>query len=148
MWTAIAATCVTSSMFLTALAPNLLAAELVRKAVGVDLSWMQWFLAFAPVGVVLLLAVPLLTYGPLSARGEAGRGSAVWAAQEIHNSGTYALPEEHAVLLTGDGHTNTAPTSRMINHFGSHLQRLASCMRDGGGIPYFAYRPRVHAMHG
>ncbi|MET0508275.1 MAG: class I SAM-dependent methyltransferase [Burkholderiaceae bacterium] len=54
---------------------------------------------------------------------------------------TYALPEEHGVLLTGDGHMNTAPSSRMINHFGSHLQRVASCMRDGGGIPYSAYRP-------
>ena len=31
MWVAIAATCVTSSMFLTVLAPNLLAVELVQK---------------------------------------------------------------------------------------------------------------------
>lgn len=31
MWTALAVTCVTSSMFLTALAPNLLAIELARK---------------------------------------------------------------------------------------------------------------------
>lgn len=54
---------------------------------------------------------------------------------------TYSLPEEHAVLLTGDAHTNTAPTSRMINHFGTHLQRLAACFRDGGGISYSAYRP-------
>jgi len=54
---------------------------------------------------------------------------------------TYALPEEHAVLLTGNGHTNVAPTSRMINHFGTHLQRLTSCFREGGGISYSAYRP-------
>src|SRR5438105_1489504 len=38
MWVAIAATCVTSSMFLTALAPNLLAVELVRKTVNVELT--------------------------------------------------------------------------------------------------------------
>jgi L-tartrate/succinate antiporter len=62
MWTAIASTCVTSSMFLTALAPNVLAAELVRRTVHVDLGWMQWFLGFLPVGVVLLLTTPLLTY--------------------------------------------------------------------------------------
>ena len=54
---------------------------------------------------------------------------------------TYSLPEEHALLLTGDAHTNIAPTSRMINHFGTHLQRLTACFRDGGGIPYSAYRP-------
>jgi ubiquinone/menaquinone biosynthesis C-methylase UbiE len=53
----------------------------------------------------------------------------------------YRLPEEHAALLTGNAHTNSAPTSRMINHFGSHLQRLVGCFRDGGGIEYSAYRP-------
>jgi L-tartrate/succinate antiporter len=62
MWTAIASTCVTSSMFLTALAPNVLAAELVRRTVHVDLGWMQWFLGFLPVGLVLLLTTPLLAY--------------------------------------------------------------------------------------
>ena len=50
MWVAIAATCVTSSLFLTALAPNLLAIELVRKTANVELAWMDWFIAFAPVG--------------------------------------------------------------------------------------------------
>lgn len=53
----------------------------------------------------------------------------------------YQLPEEHAALLTGNTHTNAAPTSRLINHFGSHLQRLVGCFRDGGGIAYAAYRP-------
>src|ERR1700754_1939643 len=57
MWTAIAPTCVTSSMFLTALAPNLLAIEMARKAANVELTWMRWFTAFAPAGIVLLLAV-------------------------------------------------------------------------------------------
>jgi ubiquinone/menaquinone biosynthesis C-methylase UbiE len=31
--------------------------------------------------------------------------------------------------------------SRMINHFGTHLPKLAACFREGGGIPYSAYRP-------
>ena len=59
-WVAIAATCVTSSMFLTGLAPNLLAVELVSKTAKVNFSWMEWFSAFAPAGIILLLAVPLL----------------------------------------------------------------------------------------
>jgi len=53
----------------------------------------------------------------------------------------YSLPEEHAALLTGDSAQNTAPISRIINHFGTHLPRLTACFRDGGGIPYSAYRP-------
>jgi L-tartrate/succinate antiporter len=87
MWTAIATTCVTSSMFLTALAPNLLAVELTRKTVNVELSWMQWFLAFAPAGILLLLAVPLLTY--LLYPPEVKQGSEVpaWAAQELQKMG-------------------------------------------------------------
>src|SRR5208282_5186277 len=56
MWVAIAATCVTSSLFLTALAPNLLAIELVKQTANIEFDWLQWFFAFAPVGIVLLLA--------------------------------------------------------------------------------------------
>lgn len=53
----------------------------------------------------------------------------------------YSLPEEHAALLTGDSPQNTAPMSRIIDHFGTHLPRLTACFREGGGIPYSAYRP-------
>jgi ubiquinone/menaquinone biosynthesis C-methylase UbiE len=53
----------------------------------------------------------------------------------------YELPEEHAALLTGETAQNAAPMSRMINHFGTHLPKLAACFRAGGGIPYSAYRP-------
>ena len=93
MWTAIATTCVTSSMFLTALAPNLLAAELVRKTVQVDLDWMQWFLAFAPAGVVLLLAVPLLTYILYPPEVKQGTEVPAWAAQELHTMGPLSRRE-------------------------------------------------------
>ncbi|WRE63143.1 DASS family sodium-coupled anion symporter [Helicobacter pylori] len=62
MWVALASTCITSSMFLTALAPNPLAMEIAAK-MGVDeISWFSWFLAFLPCGVVLILLVPLLAY--------------------------------------------------------------------------------------
>jgi ubiquinone/menaquinone biosynthesis C-methylase UbiE len=53
----------------------------------------------------------------------------------------YALPEEHAMLLTGNGAQNASPMSRMLNHFGTHLPKLMACFREGGGIPYAAYRP-------
>lgn len=42
MWTAIATTCVTSSLFLTGLAPNLLALTLVQKTANVSISWTEW----------------------------------------------------------------------------------------------------------
>ncbi|CAJ0996514.1 L-tartrate/succinate antiporter [Sodalis praecaptivus] len=62
MWVAITATCITSSMFLSALAPNLLALALVKNLVGITISWGTWFFAFLPLGILLLLTLPLLAY--------------------------------------------------------------------------------------
>lgn len=62
MWVAITAACITSSMFLSALAPNLLALALVKSIVGINISWGTWFIAFLPLGVLLILTMPLLAY--------------------------------------------------------------------------------------
>ena len=62
MWTAFATTAVTSSLFLTALAPNAAALSIAKKIVNVDVGWSQWFFGFAPLGILLLLVVPLLSY--------------------------------------------------------------------------------------
>ena len=87
MWTAIAVTCVTSSMFITALAPNLLAIELISKTAKVTFSWTEWFMAFAPVGILLLLAVPLLTYVLYPPTVKSGDEVPNWAAGELKKMG-------------------------------------------------------------
>lgn len=87
MWTAIATTCVTSSMFLTALAPNLLAVELARKSANVEIGWMRWFLGFAPAGILMLLAVPLLTYVLYPPEVKEGKEVPAWAAKELTEMG-------------------------------------------------------------
>jgi len=53
----------------------------------------------------------------------------------------YELPEEHAALLTGHTAQNLSPHAKMLEHFGTHLTRIKACFREGGGIPYSAYRP-------
>jgi L-tartrate/succinate antiporter len=93
MCTAIATTCVTSSMFLTPLASNLLAAEIIRKTVYVDLSWMQWFMAIATTGVLLLLAVPLLSYVLYPPKVKQGSEVPAWAAQELKEMGPLSRRE-------------------------------------------------------
>jgi L-tartrate/succinate antiporter len=93
MWTALATTCVTSSLSLTALAPNLLALELTRKAVNIDITWMQWFTAFLPVGIILLLAVPLLTYMLYPPEVKQGKEVPAWAAQELARMGRLSWQE-------------------------------------------------------
>src|SRR5947199_5964840 len=59
MWTAFATTAVTSSLFLTALAPNAAALVIAKKTAGVDMSWSQWLAGMAPLGLVMILLVPV-----------------------------------------------------------------------------------------
>jgi L-tartrate/succinate antiporter len=99
MWVAIAATCVTSSMFLTGLAPNLLAIELVKKTANVEFTWMQWFIAFAPVGVLLLIAIPLLTYWLYPPEIKEGQEVPVWAGQELAKLGKISGKEVALAVL-------------------------------------------------
>ncbi|HVP69206.1 MAG TPA: anion permease [Anaeromyxobacteraceae bacterium] len=93
MWTAFAATCITSSMFLTALAPNLLAVELVRKIAGVEISWADWFLGFIPVGALLLLSLPLVTYVLYPPEVKEGREVQAWAREELARMGAMTVRE-------------------------------------------------------
>jgi L-tartrate/succinate antiporter len=93
MWVALAATCVTSSMFLTALAPNLLAVELVRKTAQVEFTWTQWFIAFAPVGILLLALVPLLAYWLYPPQVKEGAEVPAWAASELRKMGPLSTRE-------------------------------------------------------
>ncbi len=99
MWVAIASTCVTSSMFLTALAPNLLAVELVTKTAKITLSWTQWFVAFAPVGISLLLLIPLITYWVYPPEIKSGDEVPKWAAGELGRMGSLSSREITLAVL-------------------------------------------------
>lgn len=93
MWVALAATCVTSSMFLTGLAPNLLALELVNKTAKVTFTWTQWFTAFAPVGILLLALIPLLAYWIFPPEVKQGEEVPKWAAEELTKMGGFTRNE-------------------------------------------------------
>jgi L-tartrate/succinate antiporter len=93
MWVAIAATCVTSSMFLTALAPNLLAAELVKKVAKIEIDWGDWFVAFAPVGIVLIAMIPLITYWIYPPEVKESAEVPAWAANELEKMGPLSQRE-------------------------------------------------------
>ena len=99
MWVAFAATCVTSSMFVTALAPNVLAVELVRKAVGVEIAWTDWFMGFVPVGALLLALVPWLVYRIYPPEVCASREVPQWAARELEALGGITRQEWVMALL-------------------------------------------------
>jgi L-tartrate/succinate antiporter len=93
MWTAFATTAVTSSLFLTALAPNAAALSIAKKTVDVDVTWSQWLMGFAPLGVLLMLLVPLLSY--LICRPEVKRSPEIvrWASNELKAMGPLSRNE-------------------------------------------------------
>jgi citrate:succinate antiporter/L-tartrate/succinate antiporter len=93
MWTAFAATAVTSSMFITALVPNAAALALAKQAIGIDVSWSRFFLGFAPAGVLLLLAVPLLAYAMCRPSIEQGGTTVEWARTELQRMGSMSRTE-------------------------------------------------------
>ncbi len=99
MWVAIATVSVTSSLFLTGLAPNLLAIELVRKATRIEISWADWFLAFAPVGLLLLALVPVLTYWLYPPEVREGDEVPAWAARELEAMGSLSRKEAALAVL-------------------------------------------------
>lgn len=98
MWTALAATSVTSSMFLTALAPNVLAVELIRAATQVEITWLRWFIGFAPAGLFLLLVLPLLVFLLYPPDVRTGTQAVGWAVAELNKIGPMARSE---YLLAG-----------------------------------------------
>jgi L-tartrate/succinate antiporter len=101
MWVAIASACVTSSLFMTALAPNVLAVELVRKTVQVDLHWLQWLFAALPACLLLLALVPLLTYWLEQPSVKGGSEVPAWAAAELASLGPLTRKEVLLLVYVG-----------------------------------------------
>jgi L-tartrate/succinate antiporter len=98
VWVALASTCVTSSMFLTGLATNVLALSIMKQN-GLSIDWVQWFKAFAPVGIILLLAVPLLTYLIYPPTSKTSEEAPRWAAGELDKLGPLSRKEITMGLL-------------------------------------------------
>ncbi|MBI5303053.1 MAG: DASS family sodium-coupled anion symporter [Chloroflexi bacterium] len=93
MWTALAATCVTSSMFITALAPNAAALAIVKTTTKLDINWVQWFQGFLPIGVILLALVPVLVYFIYPPEIKSSKEIPVWAGKELDKMGPITSKE-------------------------------------------------------
>lgn len=93
MWVSLASTCVTSSMFFTGLAPNLLAMETATKSGVEPISWFGWFMAFLPVGIILFIATPILTYIFYPPTQKGSPDAQQWASDELKKVGAMSLKE-------------------------------------------------------
>lgn len=92
-WVGLASTCVTSSMFLTALAPNLLAVDLIAQNTGHTIEWGQWASVMVPVMIPLFLLTPWLAYVLYPPTQKTSPEAPAWAAQELKNMGSITAKE-------------------------------------------------------
>jgi L-tartrate/succinate antiporter len=99
MWTGLAASTVTSSIFSTAGAPNLLALALVRKTANIDISWFDWFVGFLPAGLILFVSLPYLIYKIYPPEIKTSKEIPPWAAQELRQMGKITPRENGLALL-------------------------------------------------
>lgn len=99
MWTAFATTCLTSSMFLTGLAPNLLALSLVKQTAKIDITWTEWFLGMLPVGALLFVFLPLLVYVIYPPEVKSSPDVPLWAGNELKKMGRISSKEIAMALL-------------------------------------------------
>ena len=92
-WVAIATTCVTSSMFLTALAPNLLAVDLIAKSSGHVITWAEWASVMLPLMIPLFLLTPWLTYVIYPPTQKKSPEAPAWATEELKTLGAITFKE-------------------------------------------------------
>ena len=99
IYNALAVTCVTSSTFQTALAPNVMALGIVSATIGVNIAWLDWFLAAAPVGILLLAVVPILLYKIYPPEIKESPDAPRWAAAELQQMGPFTRREKTLLAL-------------------------------------------------
>jgi anion transporter len=93
MWVAFAVTCVTSSMFITSLAPTAAALAIVKTTTKLDVNWLQYAQGFLPVGIVLFLLVPVLVYLIYPPEVKVSKEIPQWANQELVKLGKVTRQE-------------------------------------------------------
>ena len=99
LYTALAASFVTSSMFITSLAPNALAITIIEQTIGTRISWVEWFVGFLPVGAVLLALTPLALYWIYPPDIRSSPEAPRWAAEELVRLGPIRGRELRLLVL-------------------------------------------------
>lgn len=86
------ANAITAAMFLTAMAGNPIAQAFAAKQ-GVDITWMNWFLAALVPGILSLIIVPFLIYKMYAPEVKETPDAKEWAESELHGMGNVSKPE-------------------------------------------------------
>ncbi|MDR2099871.1 MAG: DASS family sodium-coupled anion symporter [Campylobacteraceae bacterium] len=100
MWVSLAITCVTSSMFLTGLAPNLLAISTASQAGVAEISWLGWLVAFLPAGILLFVLTPFLAYIIYPPEATGSKEVVTWAKDEYSKLGAIKTQEKWMIAIS------------------------------------------------
>lgn len=84
---------ITSGLFMTAMAPNLVAVALA-KALHVTIPWMTWFIAGLVPAIISLICVPWLIYKMYPPEIKETPNAKEWADTELDKMGKFSLPEK------------------------------------------------------
>ena len=99
-WVALASTCITSSMFSTALATNVLANSLIDDIGVAGPSWGEWVFYFLPVGLILFITTPLITYLVYPPTLKTSESIPRWAGNELKEMGMISRNEKVMAMLS------------------------------------------------
>jgi L-tartrate/succinate antiporter len=99
MWTTFAADCVTSTLFMTACAPNFLARDFIERIAHVTITYGDWMRASLPFALPLLLALPLLTYWIFPPEIKRSPEASNWARSELVTMGRVSWRESVLAVL-------------------------------------------------
>lgn len=83
---------ITSAMFMTAMAPNLIALGLA-DSFHINISWLQWFIAALIPGLICLLTVPFIIYKLYPPEIKQTPNAKVWAEKELTKMGQMSKQE-------------------------------------------------------
>lgn len=89
---------ITSSLFMTACAPNLIAVALAKQA-GVQLTWMGWLAASIVPAVICLAVVPYFVYKMYPPEVKETPNAKEWANKELDKMGKITHPEIAMALI-------------------------------------------------
>ncbi|BDR61238.1 DASS family sodium-coupled anion symporter [Lactobacillus xylocopicola] len=89
---------ITSSLFMTACAPNLIAVALASKA-GVTLSWMPWLMASIVPAAICLLTVPYFVYKLYPPEIKETPNAKEWATGQLKEMGKLTMPEKMMAVI-------------------------------------------------
>ena len=89
---------ITSSMFMTACAPNLIAVSLAGKA-GINLNWMGWLAASVVPAVICLVIVPYLVYKLFPPQIKETPNAKEWANEHLQEMGKMTAPEKVMAII-------------------------------------------------